>query len=183
VVDALLSLLEEGDVRPTAARIAERAGLSLRSVFQHFADVDALFAAAADRQLERVAHLIAPVAFTGALDERIAAFVRRRTRLLETLAPVRRASTLVEPFSDEVAARLARARRMARTEVEVVFEPELARLAAAVRRDVTSALVVACESSTWDGLRRHQGLSPARARRAVTRLVTALLAPSAEGVH
>ena len=31
VVDALLDLIEEGDLRPTAPRIAERAGVSLRS--------------------------------------------------------------------------------------------------------------------------------------------------------
>ena len=39
VVDALLDLLGEGDLRPTAARIAERAGVSLRIVFHHFEDL------------------------------------------------------------------------------------------------------------------------------------------------
>ena len=33
---ALLDLLEAGEMRPTAAQIAQRAGVSLRSVFQHF---------------------------------------------------------------------------------------------------------------------------------------------------
>src|SRR5215208_6794482 len=51
VVEALLELLDGGDVRPTAAR----AGVSERSVFQHFRDREALFEAAARRQYERVA--------------------------------------------------------------------------------------------------------------------------------
>ena len=53
IVDALLALIEAGELRPSAARIAERAGVSLRSVFQHFKDVESLFAAMADRQRER----------------------------------------------------------------------------------------------------------------------------------
>jgi TetR/AcrR family transcriptional regulator, regulator of autoinduction and epiphytic fitness len=54
IVDALLALIDRGDLRPSAARVAERAGVSLRSVFQHFSDVESLFAAAASRQAERV---------------------------------------------------------------------------------------------------------------------------------
>ncbi len=54
IVDALLSLLDEGDVKPTAERVASRAKVSERSVFQHFSDREALFEAAAQRQYERV---------------------------------------------------------------------------------------------------------------------------------
>ena len=42
LVDALLSLLDEGQLQPTAERIAVRAGVSERSVFQHFPDREAL---------------------------------------------------------------------------------------------------------------------------------------------
>ena len=61
VVDALLDLLGEGDLRPTAARIAERAGVSLRLVFHHFDDVDAIYNELADRQAERVKPLTEPI--------------------------------------------------------------------------------------------------------------------------
>ena len=60
-MDALLELLDEGDVRPTAERIAERAGVSERSVFQHFADREALFQAVAARQYERVVPTLEPI--------------------------------------------------------------------------------------------------------------------------
>ena len=55
VVEALLSLLDEGELSPTAERVAERAAVSERSVFQHFSDREALFGAAATGQFERVA--------------------------------------------------------------------------------------------------------------------------------
>ena len=43
VVTALLALLEEGELSPTAERVAERAHVSERSIFQHFGDREALF--------------------------------------------------------------------------------------------------------------------------------------------
>ena len=54
LLDALFSLLEDGELRPTAERIAERAGVSERSVFQHFPDREALYEAVGRRQFERV---------------------------------------------------------------------------------------------------------------------------------
>jgi AcrR family transcriptional regulator len=175
VVDALLALLEEGYLRPTAAQIAERAGLSLRLIFQHFSDVDALFAAAADRQTERLRVLTAPGTVTGSLERRIADFVRRRSRLLQAIDPVRRASVLMEPFSREVATRLAGGRRMAQAEVEAMFAPELGRRPPAERRELVAALAVASDWSTWDALRRHQRLPVAAASRVMARTLAALL--------
>jgi hypothetical protein len=39
IVDAMRALHAEGDLRPTAPRVAERAGVSLRTVWQQFADM------------------------------------------------------------------------------------------------------------------------------------------------
>jgi AcrR family transcriptional regulator len=184
VVEALLDLLEEGDLRPTAARVAERAGVSLRTVFLHFRDLEALFAAAADRQLARLAHLAPRLQSTGPLTARLARFVKQRAELLETIAPVRRASLLMEPFSREIAARLAGARRLARAQVEQAFAPELALLAARERREVGVALAASTSFSSWEVLRRHHGLSVERARKVMTRMLRALLhaaEPCADG--
>ncbi|HEY0938137.1 MAG TPA: hypothetical protein VGD91_30885, partial [Trebonia sp.] len=38
IVEALRALHAEGDLRPTAPRVAERAGVSVRTVWQQFAD-------------------------------------------------------------------------------------------------------------------------------------------------
>ena len=175
VVDALLDLLGEGELRPPATRIAERAGVSLRSVFQHFADIETLYGAAADRQLARLGPLAEPLSPTGSRAERLDAFVRARTRLLETIAPVRRGALLMEPFSTEVASRLSRGRAHNRAEAEVMFAPELAAHPTAARRELASALSAAASWSTWEHLRRHQGLSRDRARRVVARMLAALL--------
>ncbi|HLK10262.1 MAG TPA: TetR family transcriptional regulator [Candidatus Binatia bacterium] len=175
IVDALLDLMQEGDVRPTASRIAERAGVSLRTVFQHFRDLEGLLAAAADRQTTRLLALAREVPAAGPLAARLDAFVRGRTRLLDALAPVRRGAVLAEPFSREIARRLRGARARGRAEIARVFAPELAACPPAERRERLAALAALGEWPLWESLRRHEGLSAAQARRVVARLLRALL--------
>jgi AcrR family transcriptional regulator len=175
VVEALLGLIDEGDLRPTAARIAERAGVSLRSVFQHFEDLELLYANAADRQLQRVIALTKLVSREGPLAGRIATFTEQRARLLEAISPVRRSALLSEPFSPAIAKRLRWARRRGRLEVERVFRIELERRPAAERRELTEALTAASSWSAWEALRAHQGLTPAQARKVMARTLRALL--------
>jgi TetR/AcrR family transcriptional regulator, regulator of autoinduction and epiphytic fitness len=175
VVEALLSLIEEGDLRPSAARIADRADVSLRTVFHHYDDMESLVASAAERQLRHLLAIIRPVPRSGPLDARISAFVTGRSRLLEAISPVRRAALLTEPFSQELHTRLTWARRRARTEIERVFAEELAAIPAAGRRDVLEALTAATSWPAWESLRAHQLCSIAQARRAMTRTITALL--------
>ena len=43
IVAAMLDLVGKGDVAPSAARVAEVAGVGLRSVFRHFDDMDELY--------------------------------------------------------------------------------------------------------------------------------------------
>lgn len=176
VVDGLLALLEAGDLRPTAPRIAERAGVSLRSVYQHFTDLEALFAAAAGRQSERIRALVAPIAPDAPLAERRRDFAAQRARLLEAITPVRRAALLMEPFSAEIAKSLRHTRGLGRTEVERVFARELDALPAAERRERLAALDVASSWPTWEALRAHQNLSVERARKVMARMLDALLA-------
>ncbi len=175
VVDAFLALMDSGNLRPTAREVSERAGVSLRSVFQHFEDLEALFAAAADKQIERLTPLVARVPTDAPLPERLRLFVEGRARLLEAITPVRRAALLQEPFSTELAGRLRWSRESNRAEVARVFSPELAALAAKDQRDVLAALHAASEWYTWETLRAHDGLSETDARRVMSRMIAALL--------
>ena len=58
VVDALLDLFQEGNLRPGADEIAARSGLSRRSVFRYFDALDDLARVAIARQPARVSHLV-----------------------------------------------------------------------------------------------------------------------------
>jgi TetR/AcrR family transcriptional regulator of autoinduction and epiphytic fitness len=176
VVDALLDLLGEGDLRPTAARIAERAGVSLRLVFHHFDDLEAIYSELADRQAERVKPLTVPIAVTLLFARRVDEFSAQRGRLLETLSPVRRSAVLMEPFRPALAKRLKHARDLTRAAAIAAFAPELSKLAAEEKRTTIAALDVATSWIAWEQMRRHQGLSETEARGVMATTIRALLA-------
>lgn len=175
LVDALLALLEEGQLQPTAERIAARAGVSERSLFQHFADREALYQAVALHQYERIAPTLVPIELTLPLDERIDAFVEQRARMLEAITPVRRAALLLEPRSEVVSGWLQSTRRQKAREVERVFRAELAESEQPARGMVLAALVAASAWTFWESLRAHQRLSVDRSRGAMHAALTALL--------
>ena len=54
IVEAMMELIVEGDLSPSAARVAEEAGIGLRTVFRHFDDMDALYAEITRTITERV---------------------------------------------------------------------------------------------------------------------------------
>lgn len=174
IVDATIALVESGELRPTGPRIAERAGVSVRSVYQHFSDLEALYAAVFDRMLDRVSHLLVPVDTSRPLRQRIDEFVQRRSELLEALTPLRRAADLHRPSSPVITDRMTDSQRFAREEVAAAFAPELA--AADGDADIVlDALDLALCWPSWDALRTERGLSTERARAVVSRTVTALL--------
>jgi AcrR family transcriptional regulator len=176
VVDALLALIEEGDLRPTGPRIAERAGVSLRSVFQHYNDLESLFAAAGDRQLERIAGVVSPIDASLPLDERVRAFADQRGRVLELLTPSRRAAFVQEPFSAQLRASRDKMLALARAEVQQVFATELAGLPGPTANQVVAAIDAVASWGAWDALRSTSDLSPEASAEVVGRLIAALLA-------
>ncbi len=174
IVDATIGLLEDGDLRPTAPRVADRAKVSVRSVFQHFDDLENLHASVAERLVERVAVLVLPVAPDLPLEVRLDRFVRQRAVLLEAVTPIRRAADVHGPFSTEITARLRDGQAFLRAELVRTFEPEL-RASGPDRGEILDGLDAALSWATWEGLRAGLGRSQADAERVLRRLATAVL--------
>jgi TetR/AcrR family transcriptional regulator, regulator of autoinduction and epiphytic fitness len=175
IVDATLALLDAGNLRPSAEEIAERAGVSPRSIFQHFGDRETLPRAVGARQTERVSQIVEHLPDTGPFDVRLEGFVDQRARVLEFITPVRRASLLNEPFSAGTHTALQAFRAFKRAEAERVFGPELAACRAVERDELRRALGAACDWGTWESLRAHQGLSVDEAKGAMRRTIVGLL--------
>src|SRR5262245_29388188 len=86
VVDALLSIVADGDLAPSADAVAARAGLSTRSLFRYFDDVDDLCRAAIARQHERVAGLLErPAVIDGTVDTRVRDVIDQRVELFDAM--------------------------------------------------------------------------------------------------
>lgn len=177
VLDAFLALLDDGDPRPTGQAIAARAGVSVRTVFHHFSDLEEIFAQAGTIVLGRLLVDLDPVDPALGFDDRLDAFVTRRAHLLEILHPVAQAARLREPFSPQLRHNrdllLARLRR----QLEDAFAPELDALGPHPRLVVTDALAVGTSWSTWYSLREQLLLTPAEAAERLASTVAHLLAP------
>jgi AcrR family transcriptional regulator len=175
IVDACIALVEEGDLRPTAPRVAERAGVSVRSVFQHFDDLHALHTAVIRRVVERLAVLVVPIDRKRPLDDRILAFAAHRSALLEAVTPFRRAAAVHGPFAPELDEAVALGSAFLRREVEATFAPELAPLTGPSRRELLDALAAVASWGMWDALRSEAGEPVDQARGVLVRALRALL--------
>jgi AcrR family transcriptional regulator len=174
IVDAHLSLLDEGDLKPTGERIAERAGVSLRALWTNFKDMERLFAATGERLMERQQAAFRPVPLELPLARRVEEFCRQRATLLELIGPAARAARLREPFSAQLRRNRAWYLSKVRQELEELFAAELGRHGAE-REQLLDALIVACTSSSWSLMRDDLGLSIEASLAVMHRTVGALL--------
>lgn len=126
VITALLDMIREGDLHPGAAEIADRAGVSHRSIFRYFDDLDDLVRTTIDQAFEDAGPLSTiPNPGAGTPAERIAALVDARIALFEhvngamQLARMRAYSI---PAIDEEIAKIA---EEFRAQIRVHFASEL----------------------------------------------------------
>jgi AcrR family transcriptional regulator len=176
VVDALLDLFHEGNLRPGADEIAARSGVSRRSVFRYFDALDELDRIAIARQQARVAHLIeiAPGG-EGTIAERIDRLVEQRMRLFAAIAPVARVSRLRAPFHPVVARELEQGRVFLRRQAERQFERELSSLGGGERAATAAALDVLTSFESYELLVGARRMSARQAGEAMRRGLRALL--------
>ena len=166
IIDAMLQLVEEGILVPTAQQVSERAGVGLRSVFRHFSDMESLFATADIKIREQYQGLFAGGDRNGTLKERLQHAVEQRALayeasgnyLLTSKAQIWRYRVLREQY--------ARAQRQLRKDLDD-WLPELKRLTSE-EREMVDAIA---SFEHWNRLREHQKLN----KKASTRLVTRLM--------
>ena len=173
IIEAALSLMDEGTLVPTAQQIADRAGVGIRSFFRHFADMDSLFLAADDMLLSSYEALFEVDDRTGALASRVAravdlygnAFDKLRPIILCTQAQLWRSPKLRENYAWH--------QKRLRKELEL-WLPEVS----AMPKDLREALHAVASFDMWHRLREHQGLSPKTSADIVSSLVMDLIASS-----
>src|SRR6476469_4717258 len=101
VIDALVALFAEGSYTPSSSEIAERAGISPRSLFRYFDDVDDLNRTAVERHINAHRALFdVPVRPDEPTADKIERFIDARVRLHEAVAPGARAARLQAHRSD-----------------------------------------------------------------------------------
>ncbi|MAE95847.1 MAG: hypothetical protein CL910_14415 [Deltaproteobacteria bacterium] len=178
ICDACLDLVQEGVLQPSADQIADRAGLSRRSIFYHFKDLAELYDAVVEAGMQRCAPLRKAIPKELPVAERVVMLAEVRSRFFEATAPFGHALTA----QALVGAASAQARRVSldaleaeRDDIEALFGDELGDLPAPERLETIEALAAAASPPMWEYLRRSRGLSMPRARATLTWTLRALL--------
>src|SRR5471030_326376 len=110
IVEAYLALLREGSRNPTAAQTAERAGYSVRSVFERFPDLHALRVMATDYSLSQAAALAPARHVEGDRATRITSQVETRAGTCERGVALWRVLLSSDDASGELAVRIGKSR-------------------------------------------------------------------------
>jgi AcrR family transcriptional regulator len=170
IIDALLELIQEEHPQPTAREVAERAGVQPRTVFRHFQDMAGLNAELSARLSAELKPILLGADYTGSLEQRVATVVRVRGEIFERLTPFLHVSRTHRLRFEFVRADHKAMVLELRQNLQSVF-PELR----GVVQPSSAMLELVFSFEAWDRLRSDQGLSAARARRAVEFAALALL--------
>jgi AcrR family transcriptional regulator len=154
IIDATQELVNEGVLVPTAQNVADRAEVGIRTVFRHFADMEALFATMDTQLRETYEDLFLGGDRAGALSERIRHAIERRATAYEKLSSLMLSTRAQMWRSPTLQKNYARNQRGLRRDL-ADWLPEMAELDA-VKREAVDA---AASFETWNRLRNHQGLS------------------------
>ncbi|MFB6820775.1 TetR/AcrR family transcriptional regulator [Streptomyces virginiae] len=175
IAEAVLSLLDEGESTFPPERVAERAGVSRRLVFHHFADLSELVETAITRRLEQLIEQIRPLPTTGPRTSRVAALTEQRARILEWITPAQLTLMRLATPGDRVTEVTREVLDLARARLAEVFAEELGRLPAERGSEVLHGLDAVTTWGAWYHW-RSSGLSAEAAARTMETAVHALLA-------
>ncbi len=177
VLDALIALADERNDEPTVESIAERAGVSYRSVYRYFDDRTDLMLSA----INRVMGSLWPIFDVenlgqGPLDERIQRLITVRLAAYRKLAPLTRSAVHRRVNEPAVTEGYERVRDYLREQLEQHFEPELSAMPVADRHVVLAALDTMFQFEALDYLATHGELTDTALGIVLTRHVRAHLA-------
>lgn len=158
IIEAMFRLIREGEMSPSAARVAERAEVGLRTVFRHFEDMDSLYVEMAERiNGEVMPKVLAPFE-AQEWRERFFEHVNRRIEIYEYIMPVRVSANLrrfqsrflMEEYRRNLL--MERSALMALLPEEISGDPVL-----------FAAIETSASFQTWRRLRQDSDLSPEEA--------------------
>jgi len=179
IIEAYLALAHERSPQvPTAAEIAERAGYSVRSVFERFPDIHTLQVAAADYALVQVAALAPARNRDGDRRTRISTHVDTRARSCERWLPLWRSLIFNQGNSPELKQRAVESRQRVVERLEFMYEPELSTLDRSGRHDLLIVLEALTDVESWARMREFFGMSFEEACETWQQAIDRLLPPT-----
>lgn len=171
IVDALIALVFEGRITPTAEQVARRADVGLRTVFRHFDDMDSLYREISIDVDEQIQPLLQAPLDAATWQERVLQSIDFRSDIYDRTAAIHLAAQVHRHESAYLAQNLMDSARLQRDLLQRL-------LPVTVEQDtrLLDALDLMLSFEAWIRLRREQGLQTSQAREVMRLGVRALLA-------
>jgi AcrR family transcriptional regulator len=169
IVEAMLALVAEGQITPSAEQVAARAEVGLRSVFRHFKDMESLYAEMTARLSRHYQMWLVPFEsadWRGQLGETL----DRRVSTYERLMPFKRAGDAHRHESAAIQAEHARTLELMRSRLKSLLPDNITGDAL-----VFETLDLLLSFETWQRLRVEQHLPADTARALLTAQVDRLI--------
>jgi AcrR family transcriptional regulator len=175
IIDAMLQLVEEGVLVPTAQQVSDRAGVGIRSVFRHFSDMESLFAKADSVIRSQYQNIFAGGNREGSLQDRLLHAVEQRALAYEAIGNhflTTKAQLWRYPI---LQAQYARAQHELRRDLDD-WLPELLDLHSDDREMVDAV----ASFENWNRLRQYQGLNKKTSIRLTVQMLQMIIFPQAD---
>jgi AcrR family transcriptional regulator len=178
IMEAYIELLREKPEIPTAAQIAARAGISTRSIFERFVDLQGLSLATVDHAFAMGEAQAVVRNVDGDRPTRLRSHVETRAQTCERWLPVWRVVVANQGKLDELRNRIRFIRQAIVKRMELMYRPELEMLSAEERRDLLIALESLIDFESWGRMREGYGLSFEEACSVWMRIIDRMLPPT-----
>jgi AcrR family transcriptional regulator len=155
IVEAMLQLIDQGNLVPTAQQVADHAKVGIRSVFRHFEDMEAIFATADELWRKEFNHRLQEADGQQSLQQRITHTVKQLGNLYEDHANILKSTATRRWRSAFLKHNYQHYQNQLRSNIYTSL-PELNKLG----NNIQEAVVAALSFEYWNRLRDHQSLSP-----------------------
>ena len=170
IIQAMVELVAAGDPDPNADAVAAKADLSVRTVFRHFEDKDAIFHAIDDLLVAAYQPLLDAPYRSEHWKGRLFELIERRCIINEAAAVFRISAVMERYRSQFIAEKYRRLHAGEKRMLDAVLPPELQ-----TATQARQAILIACSFDTWRLLRQDEELSPAEVEAAMRQLVENIL--------
>ncbi|SDU18829.1 transcriptional regulator, TetR family [Pseudomonas pohangensis] len=162
LVAAMIELVREGTIAPTAEQVALRARVALRTVFRHFDDMESLYREINTEILQQIIPLLSTPFAASDWRGRLEEAVDRRARLYETILPFYTATTALRHQSPYLQANQQSMMELQKASLLRVLPQSVIEDQATL-----AALNLLLSVTAWYQMRQEQGLDLATARQAI----------------
>jgi len=172
IIEAMFELIREGDMGPSAAKVAERARVGLRTVFRHFEDMDSLYVEMAERILAEIMPKVLAPFEARDWRGRFLEHVERRIEIYEYILPVRVAANVRRFQSRFLMEEYRRSLLIERSGLKALLSDE-------INADpvLFAAIETAASFQTWRRLRQDSDLMPEEAAKVFRLTLERLVGP------